>query len=175
MQPVSGLFFDFRLLLFQLLDDAALLYGAPDGQRVVYGGFLTAVDTETGKGTCRDVLCGIGYDLPVECRGGGFPFPDDGQAERRDKVLVIGIVQAQAKSSYRSWISRSRSPNFSMRSSCPVAMILVMSLISLIGASMPPMSPQRSLHAARGCRASHSPSEGMPSCVSNCRISCSPK
>ena len=79
MQPVSGLFFDFRLLLFQLLDDAALLYGAPDGQRVVYGGFLTAVDTETGKGTCRDVLCGIGYDLPVECRGGGFPFPDDGQ------------------------------------------------------------------------------------------------
>ena len=91
MQPVSGLFFDFRLLLFQLLDDTALLYGAPDGQRVVHGGFLTAVDTETGKGTCRDVLCGIGYDLPVECRGGGFPFPDDGQAERRDKVLAVGI------------------------------------------------------------------------------------
>ena len=49
MQPVSGLFFDFRLLLFQLLDDTALLYGAPDGQRVVHGGFLTAVDTETEK------------------------------------------------------------------------------------------------------------------------------
>ena len=91
MQPVSGLFFDFRLLFFQLLDDTALLYGAPDGQRVVHGGFLTAVDTETGKRTCRDVLCGIGYNLPVECRGGGFPFPDDGQAERRDKVLAVGI------------------------------------------------------------------------------------
>ena len=49
MQPVSGLFFDFRLLLFQLLDDAALLYGAPDGQRVVHGGFLAAVDAETGN------------------------------------------------------------------------------------------------------------------------------
>lgn len=142
MQPVSGLFFDFRLLLFQLLDDTALLYGAPDGQRVVHGGFLTAVDTETGKGTCRDVLCGIGYDLPVECRGGGFPFPDDGQAERRDKVLAIGIgvylVQEVPRPSpgevvTRSWISRSRSLNFSMRSSCPVAMILVMSLISLMG------------------------------------------
>ena len=55
MQPVSGLFFDFRLLLFQLLDDTALLYGALDGQRVVHGGFLTAVDTETGKGTCREM------------------------------------------------------------------------------------------------------------------------
>ena len=95
MQPVSGLFFDFRLLLFQLLDDTALLYGAPDGQRVVHGGFLAAIDTETDISWLErytdNVLCGIGYDLPVECRGGGFPFPDDGQAERRDKVLAIGI------------------------------------------------------------------------------------
>ena len=91
MQPVSGLVLDFRLLFLQLLDDTALLYGAPDGHRVVHGGVIVAVETETGKRACRDVLRGIGFDLPVESRGGGFPFPDDGQAERRDEVLAVGI------------------------------------------------------------------------------------